>query len=454
MHFRRAKEKEWTPSQPLGPNLKVRVEGTTHIIKPKASMRYLGFYLDPKLTFREHIRFYATKAASTVQALRMLGNSARGLSPTDKRRLYISNVVPVMAYGAQLWWHPSWKGKKWIAQQLQKAQTRGARWITGGFRTSPTGSLEMMAGLMPIKHQIDKFMGKAGLRAKMIHDKHPIRAQFPPKSRPVGEGVYKPPMPLTDVKSKDGETPVAHMAKIANECTEVFNPLHEECRPGSRVVDTYEERVKCHLDDIDGNVAPLKAQEDEMKDWINAHLNPLISRIEDEPSAILVFTDGSQKKANQNGDRPTVKAGAGWLVKHQGRTKKGSFGCGKATPYDAEMAALARGISEATDNPNPEAKAIHVFADNKGALSAIMMAKAGPAQSFSTLACSRVRKWLEEDEERTVHLWWCPGHSGVYFNDMVDREANAGLKKHATRSRLRMQDNSSRPKRTRGGSVT
>ena len=97
MHFRRAREKEWSANEPLGPKLKIRMDGTTHLIHPKKTMRYLGYYLDPKLAFREHIRHYTAKASSTVQAMKMLGNSIRGLSPKDKRRLYIANVIPVMA---------------------------------------------------------------------------------------------------------------------------------------------------------------------------------------------------------------------------------------------------------------------------------------------------------------------------------------------------------------------
>jgi len=42
---------------------------------PKLYWRYLGFYFDHSLMFREHIRYYATKAMTTVRALGMLGNS-------------------------------------------------------------------------------------------------------------------------------------------------------------------------------------------------------------------------------------------------------------------------------------------------------------------------------------------------------------------------------------------
>ena len=106
MHFIRKQNKgtnKWTQSEPLGPSIHLMDNGNKITIAPKNVMRYLRFYLDPKLTFREHIRYYATKAASTVNTLRILSNSSRGLSPVDKRRLYIANVIPVMTYGAHLW---------------------------------------------------------------------------------------------------------------------------------------------------------------------------------------------------------------------------------------------------------------------------------------------------------------------------------------------------------------
>jgi len=42
---------------------------------PKLYWRYLGFYFDHSLTFREHVRYYSTKAMTMVKALGMLGNS-------------------------------------------------------------------------------------------------------------------------------------------------------------------------------------------------------------------------------------------------------------------------------------------------------------------------------------------------------------------------------------------
>lgn len=178
MYFRNSQKpwREWVGDDPLGPPVKLYPLSQPEIlIWPKKVIRYLGFYLDPKLSFREHVRYYATKACSTTNSMHMLGNSVRGMSPRDKRRLYIANVIPVMCYGAQLWYHPKWKGKKYVADELQKAQSRAARWITGAFKTTPIGALDMMAGLLPIKAQVDRFMHKSFLHIHTLHREHTLR---------------------------------------------------------------------------------------------------------------------------------------------------------------------------------------------------------------------------------------------------------------------------------------
>ena len=72
MHFIKRRNKggdKWTESEPLGPSIHLLNNGNKITITPKKVMRYLEFYLDPKLNFKEHIRYYATKAASTINTL-------------------------------------------------------------------------------------------------------------------------------------------------------------------------------------------------------------------------------------------------------------------------------------------------------------------------------------------------------------------------------------------------
>jgi len=87
--------------------------------------------------------------------MKMLGNSSRGLLPTQKRLLYRTCIVPIALYGFQLWFFKGAPTVKNIAE-LKKMQRRAALWITGAFHTSPTEGIEAIAGLMPIKLHLKK----------------------------------------------------------------------------------------------------------------------------------------------------------------------------------------------------------------------------------------------------------------------------------------------------------
>ncbi|KAI0762068.1 hypothetical protein BC629DRAFT_1294283, partial [Irpex lacteus] len=87
------------------------------------------------------------------------------------------------------------------------------------------------------------------------------------------------------------------------------------------------------------------------------------------------------------------------------------------------MAALACGLRKAIDQLSESITDVHVFADNQAALTSILAAGHGPAQLTSVAACASVRQWLEASPNHQIHLWWCPGHMGVHWNNEVDREA-------------------------------
>lgn len=144
-------------------------------LKPKKFWRYLGFFFDRRLSFQEHVRYYSTKALSTVKAMRVLGNSNWGLSPLHKRLLYRACVLPIAMYGFRLWCFERARVKGHL-KALQTMQRCAAIWITGVFRTSPTGGVEAIAGLIPIDLHLNKLDECAVWRTGMLHQNHGLRA--------------------------------------------------------------------------------------------------------------------------------------------------------------------------------------------------------------------------------------------------------------------------------------
>ena len=54
---------------------------------PKETWKYLGFIINRKLSFCQHIDFYSNKAISTVKYMKILGNLVRSLIPHQKHLL-------------------------------------------------------------------------------------------------------------------------------------------------------------------------------------------------------------------------------------------------------------------------------------------------------------------------------------------------------------------------------
>jgi len=126
------------------------------IINSKPIWRYLGFFFDRKLNFHYHTHFYATKCLSTLSAIKMLGNSSHGILPMQKWLLYRTCILLIALYGFNLWF---FKGAPIIRNinKLKRMQRKAALWITGAFQTSPSDSIEAIAGLIPITLHMHKW---------------------------------------------------------------------------------------------------------------------------------------------------------------------------------------------------------------------------------------------------------------------------------------------------------
>jgi len=72
---------------------------------PSNTWKYLGFIFDRKLTFYQHVDFYANKAISMVKCMKLLSNSSHGINPLQKCLLYRTCVLPITLYGFQLWFY-------------------------------------------------------------------------------------------------------------------------------------------------------------------------------------------------------------------------------------------------------------------------------------------------------------------------------------------------------------
>ena len=214
-------------------------------LKPKTYWRYLGFYFDRRLSFKEHVRFYSTKALSTVKAMGMLGNSTRGLLPLQKRLLYRSCVVPIATYGFRLWYFAGAPTKAQVSL-LATMQRKAVLWILGAFHTSPTGGIEALAGLIPIHLHLKKLVKRSCLRAATLPSQHVLMSLLSAHNSKGASPHSQSLAFLTDAQSAWLKSPLLDTEAALLNLTERFSPLDSKMRPGYRLLDNFPDRVSFH----------------------------------------------------------------------------------------------------------------------------------------------------------------------------------------------------------------
>ena len=91
---------------------------TTVDIPSSENVWYLGFFIDHKLSWHRHVKIMATRVRGTLKALRLLGNSVRGLDHGNWRLTFNAICLPVLTYGSPVWY----KGQKQLTKLLQDVQ--------------------------------------------------------------------------------------------------------------------------------------------------------------------------------------------------------------------------------------------------------------------------------------------------------------------------------------------
>jgi hypothetical protein len=147
----------------------------TNIIHPSGVLRWLGVWLDRKLSFNHHVQTRIASAKRTLSAIQRLASSEWGLSAAGMRKLYVSCIVPIAYFGAEAWW----KHQVGFADQLQKLQSAANRRILGAFKTSPIACLDKEASNLPPNIRLDHMCRRYAYRVLRMPYTHPVRQRAP-----------------------------------------------------------------------------------------------------------------------------------------------------------------------------------------------------------------------------------------------------------------------------------
>ena len=122
-------------------------------IAPKASVKYLGVWLDSKLTFSEHIRRTLVKVEKTVSALSCLMPNVGG-PQMSKRKMLATVAQSQILYAAPIWHTVT--SKKGLTRKLLRIQRLMSIRVISAYRTISAEAAGIIGGIPPIDLLIEE----------------------------------------------------------------------------------------------------------------------------------------------------------------------------------------------------------------------------------------------------------------------------------------------------------
>lgn len=156
----------------------VNVGEQSFAIKQGAT-KWLGFWLDSKLSFKTHFEKRMTSARGALQAIANLSTSNGGLSIRLMRRVVVATVNSIALFGAEVWW----RGQRDREKKLQVLLNRQARAITGLLKSTPIPFLLKAACLPYAKDLLDQRQTQFAVRALGTAQEHPTHQLLPANFR-------------------------------------------------------------------------------------------------------------------------------------------------------------------------------------------------------------------------------------------------------------------------------
>lgn len=124
----------------------IRIGST--VVPLSKSMKYLGVYLDSRLSFRDHFSYVELKCGKVIRALSRLMPNLRG--PREKKRKLYANVLySVILYGAPIWYDVALSSRM-ILQIIARLQRKINSRVVSSYRTASHVAVTLLAGSPPL----------------------------------------------------------------------------------------------------------------------------------------------------------------------------------------------------------------------------------------------------------------------------------------------------------------
>ena len=357
------------------------------IIQPKSLVKWLGIWLDSKLTFKQHVEKKTTQALKLLNQIERLSNTERSLSFQAMRQLYIACISSVADYGVPVWWN----NQKNMLEKFQKLQNIALRKMLGAFKTSPINAMELEASIPPPKVRFERICKNYAWRTLQMHENHPIRLRVSSSFPPYSNGMELDWEQFQDWNEREIENSQANYIQTGSS-SELSSESSRRRRKRRKTRHKKKKKVS-QLFNLTAKIADLlpslkieKIQHEENAPWIknlNSLINIHISELDKQKEAvqhkeliqklveyqninnIIIYSDGLKNEKINN-------LGAGiFYTTNFNIDNSGSLSWNLGSNievFDAELFAIEKAFKIAFERINKFTKNIWVFSDSQAAI--------------------------------------------------------------------------------------
>ncbi|TVY73912.1 putative RNA-directed DNA polymerase from transposon BS [Fusarium oxysporum f. sp. cubense] len=366
---------------------------------PESALRWLGIWLDSRLSFRLHVEKWAAKAKAVAYHLRGLTNTIHGPLPSAVRSAVRACVEPVLLHGSEAWYpgrtRPRWNqptkdlpsSNQHLVQIMAKAMNQAMRAILPVWKTTPTAILHRESGIPPVDQLLEARRLRFSARLKSLDEAHPLAGRTRPPRRP-----HQPTYHDLIKRRYQTQTENAFRTRLRR-----TDELLASCtRP--KLVQRY-----FHKEQIPSlQIASKEKSADAFIRWVES-LDSL---------TLVVYSDGSLSSEGV--------ASYGFTI-HQNNVPifDGSGRLGPAEVFDAEATGALEGLKAALNLRDAATQNIFICLDNLAAATCLRGTPSGSSQNvfleFQALTTSH----------GAIQVRWVPGHSNIPGNEQADKLAKA-----------------------------
>ncbi|KAK9443865.1 putative RNA-directed DNA polymerase from transposon BS, partial [Metarhizium brunneum] len=335
-------------------------------IKAQKAMRWLGVWLDRKLTFNTHVEKWSLKAKKVISQLRFVNNTLRGTSAAAARRAVYAVALPTLFYGLDTWFpgFPSeltHKSARTITKtQLSKLQVilnKACHAVLPIWKTTPQVILWKEAGIPPVDIILKQQAARTALRYAILDAAHPVSRRL----RQAQHEVDQSNQPTVHSRTLQRHSRLLRTAACAKKVE----------RPRI-IARRYNDNIPT---EAAGQRPPKETAVLQFQRWL-----------QDKPPGYVVFSDGSKT------ERDT--AGYGFAVFHNGRLV--DWGSG------------------------------HWAAEKSLTQKSTALYKASDAPYSPISPTNQSQSKIGDRYPYQVSVKWCPGHSNIFGNELADLLAKQG----------------------------